>query len=921
MPGMADDLQGNGLLLSRGTPGGVGRLVGRGGEVRSLVGALHGLVAGDGRAVAVVGEPGIGKSSLLAEVVARARAAGVPVRTARGRDSGAASVPGVREVASHAAEGAPLLVTVDDLHHVPADELPAVEHLLQAASTGPVLCLLAYRQRQLAPALAEILARAASAGALEVWNLPPFSPDEARELLGDRRPGEEVLAEATGNPLYLKLLGGSEEARAQAGTAVLGELAGLDAEALAVVEAAAVLGEPFHPELMAELLAAATDPDGAAAVPALDRLARLDLLRPVEPASRLTLRHRAVAEVVYKRIEPGRRTALHRRAEAALARRSAPIASRARHVARAADPGRPEHVTTLIAAARGVLYDSPAEAVALLRAALPLLREDEPHRYEAHVLLARAQLLAGDASESRALLDSLRAALPGTAGPPAEMAALQDSSRAERHLGRYSEAGALARSGLAALADRDSATAAALHIELADYAYNLADFETSRSHAETAAAIARRHHDRVGEAQALGQTALALLYTGHEGAATATATAAAELLDAAPDATLLTNLDALLQLGITEGVLGRYADSERHLARAAALCRQTGQKHVEHNVLTVLANSQARSGNLRGALARLEQSTTGRGEEAGEPSARAISAMLRAEVLWWRGSAADPDGTAAEVAAAADRALAIADGSPGTWAVSVRCFHAELVLHSGDPARARWLLLDAAGGEELPRLTAWRKPRWCDTLAEAAYAAGDPAAVEHWAGLAERCLEELPSGGRRGFALRARMRACAARGDLDAALRSAEKAVADFSASGERIELCRTLLAAAALSLEAGRVHGVTDWLDRAAYLAEHCSSPRLAEEVARQRARLPRRAAAPQAPEDPAAPLTAREREIAELVSTGMTNSQIAARLFLSVRTVEAHLSQIYRKLGLANRASLTRTMLGRPAPRTDTG
>jgi DNA-binding NarL/FixJ family response regulator len=116
----------------------------------------------------------------------------------------------------------------------------------------------------------------------------------------------------------------------------------------------------------------------------------------------------------------------------------------------------------------------------------------------------------------------------------------------------------------------------------------------------------------------------------------------------------------------------------------------------------------------------------------------------------------------------------------------------------------------------------------------------------------------------------------------------------------------------------------VTDWLDRAAYLAEHCASGRLAEEVARQRARLPRTAAAPPAPEDagdPAAPLTAREREIAELVSTGMTNSQIAARLFLSVRTVETHLSQIYRKLGLANRASLTRTMLGKPAPRTDAG
>ena len=53
------------------------------------------------------------------------------------------------------------------------------------------------------------------------------------------------------------------------------------------------------------------------------------------------------------------------------------------------------------------------------------------------------------------------------------------------------------------------------------------------------------------------------------------------------------------------------------------------------------------------------------------------------------------------------------------------------------------------------------------------------------------------------------------------------------------------------------------------------------------------------------------REREIANLVSTGMTNTAIAERLFLSVRTVESHLRQIYRKLDVPNRAALTRALL----------
>jgi len=63
----------------------------------------------------------------------------------------------------------------------------------------------------------------------------------------------------------------------------------------------------------------------------------------------------------------------------------------------------------------------------------------------------------------------------------------------------------------------------------------------------------------------------------------------------------------------------------------------------------------------------------------------------------------------------------------------------------------------------------------------------------------------------------------------------------------------------------------------------------------------------------DPAglALLTGREREIARLASTGLTIGEIAGTLFLSVRTVDSHLGRIYRKLGVSNRASLTRALL----------
>lgn len=53
---------------------------------------------------------------------------------------------------------------------------------------------------------------------------------------------------------------------------------------------------------------------------------------------------------------------------------------------------------------------------------------------------------------------------------------------------------------------------------------------------------------------------------------------------------------------------------------------------------------------------------------------------------------------------------------------------------------------------------------------------------------------------------------------------------------------------------------------------------------------------------------LTAREIEVLGLVALGLTNAQIAARLFLSRRTVDQHLSSIYNRLGVSSRTAATR-------------
>jgi len=84
-------------------------------------------------------------------------------------------------------------------------------------------------------------------------------------------------------------------------------------------------------------------------------------------------------------------------------------------------------------------------------------------------------------------------------------------------------------------------------------------------------------------------------------------------------------------------------------------------------------------------------------------------------------------------------------------------------------------------------------------------------------------------------------------------------------------------------------------------------------EEAIRELRRLGhrvRRPAASAAAAGPLAELTAREREIALLVAAGRTNREVAEQLVLSSRTIEAHLRNVYGKLGVRSRVELTRAV-----------
>ncbi|WP_199835105.1 helix-turn-helix domain-containing protein, partial [Streptomyces scabiei] len=101
---------------------------------------------------------------------------------------------------------------------------------------------------------------------------------------------------------------------------------------------------------------------------------------------------------------------------------------------------------------------------------------------------------------------------------------------------------------------------------------------------------------------------------------------------------------------------------------------------------------------------------------------------------------------------------------------------------------------------------------------------------------------------------------------------------------------------------------------DEASRLFRRCRALpwlRRAEEASVVPAPPPQPAIAPSAL-DALAVLAATERQVAELVMEGATNREIAGRLYISVKTVEATLTRVYRKLGIRSRVDIVRLAAG---------
>ena len=131
-----------------------------------------------------------------------------------------------------------------------------------------------------------------------------------------------------------------------------------------------------------------------------------------------------------------------------------------------------------------------------------------------------------------------------------------------------------------------------------------------------------------------------------------------------------------------------------------------------------------------------------------------------------------------------------------------------------------------------------------------------------------------------------------------------EEAAALLDGSTARLEQAKALTALGRALRADRRPSEAREPLQRAVELAEACGAGRIGEvaraELAASGAR-PRRTAL-----SGVAALTPSEERVARLAADGMTNREVAQQLFVTPKTVEVHLSNAYRKLGIRSRREL---------------
>jgi DNA-binding NarL/FixJ family response regulator len=904
-----------------------GRVVGRDAELKAL-GAFLESVAHASGALVVEGEPGIGKSTVWNAAVERAADRGFLVLSCRPassetrlsfvgladllsgleegtldalpppqrralavallREEPGRSTPEPRIVATAflstlrtLAERSPVLVAVDDLQWLDAASRRVLEFALRRLGGERIGLLAAMRTD----------ARAIADGATRL-RLRPFNLAELHEILKDGlgatfpRPTLVRIEQATsGNPFFAielarALLEHGEPVHVSAPLPVPDDLAVLLARRLRRL--------PEH--VRHELLVAS-----ALALPTLELLDADAIAEAVEAGvvridqrRRVQFTHPLLAAAVYRSVDAELRRGVHRE----LAERIHDPEERARHLALAtAEPD--ETVAgvladaTRVARGRGAV-DSAIELAELACELSPRDALDVLHarRLELGALLSEA----GDPQRARTVLRDVADHAPSGMTRARALLLLAFESETQQAV----EAVDLCLAALDAAGDD-----APLRVEILAGASRLSDEDVERKVALADEARALAVETQVApdlQSYALLAFAEAAFFAGR-GIARHELERAAQLEDddAASEVRSLHwlhhhgDVRPSARLG---GILNLHADEldaarrefefERDVALAHGDEVQLARTDVRLAVIEVRAGSwDAAEGYAAEAAGILERTR--------QDWLRCWLLVVTARLHALRGRVEEARTTAAD-------AVQLADAVESLWLLAdceSTLGFLDLSLGSLDDAVARLgraAELEARIGISEPRLI-----RSHADYAEALIGLGRLMQAEDVIERLARTSSPWSAAlGRRCHALMH-----SARGDLDDALAALDASLAAHESLPIPFELGRTLLVKGRLHRRRNERRCAREALERSAELLETLGAPLWLASAQAELRRLGLRKAAGDE-------LTPSEAAVASLAASGLTNKEIATRLFVSPKTVEANLARVYRKLGIRSRAEL---------------
>ena len=842
----------------------------------------------------------------------------------------------------HIAEVEPVLLVIEDAHWADVSTRDFLVFLARNFAGAQIALMVSYRSDELLPehpwraTLSELI-RCDAVERIELHRLSREATARQLEAITGARVPErmidEVYARSSGNPFYAEeLLAASSSGEPRPlpeslRDALLVRVEALPPQAAAVLRALSIVGRPAREELL-RAISGGDEDELASGLRAAVR-AHVITCDPVDEC--FAFRHALVREAVYGDLLPPERRRLHRRAADVLAQAGGKPAELAFHRLAAGEHGVATLAALIDAALEAERVYAFAEARDHLRQALSLW-DGVPDRTP-ELALDRIGVLA-------------------------------HCAQATRHAGDWDAAVALCRQALERIdVAAEPQRAAALHERIGEYTF----WDDDAALAEYARALQLlREQDAAERARVLAAEALALHYQQRWDEASERAQAAAGLAARAGEPSI--EAYARLTLGTALAFLGDAEEGERHVRHAKRVAEQVGNAEYIARAYAHLAEVLRLRGRLGDALelmlegertaerlgmrdsfgnsisvnAAEDQFRLGRWDAAAARLDRTARLPLREASRLLQHSVSGQLAAAAGDAETATRELALArelcgDDVAVEYLAGVYCGELELAIwaHRIDDAAERLeQALAHLGDRDDPLYTPPLYSLGVRVLAEVAIRGLRRTAIVASArasalALADRIDAVVARHSRRAPPPDAVAHAALARAELTRLGGTADAAPWSAAADAWRAlaqpypeAYARWRQAEALLGARAARTQAAVA-LERARACAHTLGARPLLDEIEAlaRAARLTRPSAPTPAPEQETAAdpgLTSRELEVLGLLADGLTNREIADRLFITERTTEVHVRHVLSKLNVPNRVLAARAgyQLGLLAP-----